>query len=100
MGVVQNWGLGLGGAQGEVPKDQQSGVLCPPEPDSSCANSFCKMRVGLHHSICPAQFALASPQSQAFIPSSLSPLSPLASQASCLRLRDFHLSQTPGLDQN
>lgn len=69
-GVLRSWPWG---AQGEVPKDQQRGGLCLPEPDSSCANSFCKMHVGLHHSICPAQFALASPQSQAFILSSLFP---------------------------
>ena len=88
------------GAQGEVPKDQQRGVLCLPEPDSSCANSFCKVHLGLPQSICPAQFALASPQSQALHPFQAVVLSPLASQASRFRLQGLHLSQAQGLVLN
>ena len=75
-------------------------MLCLPEPDSSCANSFCRVHLGLPQSVCPAQFALASPQSQALHRFQPVALSPLASQASCLRLQGLRLSQGLGLNQN
>lgn len=65
--------LGLGGPGGSS-QGSAEGCSLPVRPDSSCANSFCRIHLGIHHFICPAQFALAPPQLQA-----LQPLQPMPS---------------------
>lgn len=94
--ALQSWPWG---GQGDVPKDQQRGVFCLPEPASSCANSFCQAHLGFPGPFI-LQFVLASPQSQALHHFQPVPLAPLASQASRLRLQGLRLSQGLGLNQN
>lgn len=82
-GVLRSWPWG---AQGEVPKDQQNGVLCPPEPDSSCANSFAAlMLASVLHLSCTVWFGFSPVPG--LHPVQPVPLSLLAPQASCLRLQ-------------
>lgn len=103
LGYQAGWtsrpsGPGLGGAKVMFPRTSRGGCfacqsLTPPVQTVSAKHIS-------PQSIRPAEFALASPQSQALHRFQPVPLSPLASQASRLRLQGLRLSQGLGLNQN
>lgn len=91
-------GPGLGGTTVQFPRTGGGGrFACQSLLQLS---SLCPVCLGLPQAICPTQFAFASPQSQALHRFQPVPLSPLAPQASCLRLQGLRLSQGLGLNQN
>lgn len=94
-GVLRSWPWG---AQGEVPKDQQNGVLCPPEPDSSCANSFCSAHVGLSAPFVLHSLVWLHPSLRASSRPACSPLS-FGSPGLMPQTTELRLNQTPGLYQ-
>lgn len=94
-GVLRSWPWG---AQGEVPKDQQNGVLCPPEPDSSCANSFCSAHVGLSAPFVLHSLVWLQPSLRASSRPACSPLS-FGSPGLMPQTTELRPSQTPELYQ-